>query len=82
MDEIISILAVIRPECDFTRSEDFIKEGLLDSLDIITLVSALEDRLGIFIEGQDVTPENFRNLDALWAFLRRYSIQNESKIQR
>lgn len=73
MNEVISILTVIRPECDFTRCDDFIKEGLLDSLDIVTLVSELEDRLGICIDGQDISPENFKNLDTLLALLRRYT---------
>jgi len=73
MNEVMSILTVIRPECDFTRSEDFIKEGLLDSLDIVTLVAELEDRLGISIDGQDISPENFKNLDTLLALLGRYT---------
>lgn len=72
MEEILSILSVIRPECDFTRSDDFIQQGLLDSLDIITLVAELEERLGICIDGQDIIPEHFKNLDALGTFLRRY----------
>jgi acyl carrier protein len=72
MNELLSILTELRPECDFTRSSDFINEGLLDSLDIVTLVAELEDRLGIWIDGQDVTPEYFRNLDTLVALLRRY----------
>ncbi|RJR34381.1 MAG: acyl carrier protein [Desulfobacteraceae bacterium] len=72
MNEVLSILTVIRPECDFTRSDDFIKEGLLDSLDIVTLVSELEDRLGISIDGQDISPENFKNLDTLLSLLGRY----------
>lgn len=72
MNQLLSILTELRPECDFTRSSDFINEGLLDSLDIVTLVAELEDRLGIWIDGQDVTPEYFRNLDTLVALLRRY----------
>ncbi len=72
MDELLSILTELRPECDFTRSTDFLHEGLLDSLDIVTLVAALEERLGIFIDGQDVTPEHFKNLDTLVLLLRRY----------
>ena len=71
MEQILSILAAIRPECDFTGCQDFIGQGLLDSLDIIALVAELEDRFGICIEGQDIVPENFKNLEALGAFLRR-----------
>ncbi len=82
MEQLLSILAMIRPECDFTRCDDFIGEGLLDSLDIVTLVAELEERLGIYIDGQDVTPEHFKNLDALMALLRRCKEGDASALQQ
>ena len=72
MSSLLDALETIRPEVDFANSEDFIKEGLLDSFDIITLVAEMEKRFGITIDGEDVTPENFKNIKTLEQFVQRY----------
>lgn len=75
MKTILEILAEIRPESDFTGLEDFIEEGLLDSFDVVTLVSDIEKNYDISIEGVDILPENFRNAVAIKALLQRYGVQ-------
>jgi acyl carrier protein len=62
---IEDILKGIRPEFDFTTSQDFISDGMLDSFDVVTLVSELDRTYGISIEGIDILPENVQNLDAI-----------------
>ena len=62
MKSVTEILKEIRPEFDFTASDDFIADGMLDSFDIVTLVSALDKNYGISIPGTDIVPENFQNL--------------------
>ncbi|GBC63763.1 acyl carrier protein [Desulfonema ishimotonii] len=76
MHELLEILQDIRPEHNFSISCDFIGDGLLDSFDIVTLVAALEDRFAFSVNGEDVTPENFRNLEALERFVRGYLTRN------
>ena len=65
LEILLEILTEIRPENNFTNSEDFIKDGLLDSMDIVTLVLRLEEEFGISIDGADISPENFKNLVSL-----------------
>jgi len=72
MNRLPDILKSIRPEYDFSASQNFINDGFLDSLDIVNLVVALEQDYGISIDGEDVTPENFKNLETLEHFLQRY----------
>ena len=57
--ELLDILNEIRPEFNYTDSEDFIADGLLDSFDIISLISILEEKYNIKIDGLDIVPENF-----------------------
>ena len=65
-DTIIKILTDLRPEFDFTQEGvDFIEEGMLDSFDLITLVSQLDSTFGISIDGVDILPENFSSVDAI-----------------
>jgi acyl carrier protein len=69
--KIIQLLKEIRPEFDFTTSEDFVAEGMLDSLDIVALVDGLDHAYGISIAGTEIVPENFRNLSTIAALVER-----------
>ncbi len=71
MEEIYKILKDLRPEFDFTESEDFVEDGFLDSFDIISLVSTIEEKFNVKIDGLDVVPENFCSADAIIALIRK-----------
>ena len=43
MDTILEILETIKPGADFAASTDFIEEHLLESMEILQLVSELND---------------------------------------
>ena len=55
---IINILSGLRPEFDFSEDVDFMDEGMLDSFDIVNLVTALDNEYGISIDGMDILPGN------------------------
>jgi acyl carrier protein len=74
MDRVPEILNSIRPEQDFASSQDFIEEGLLDSFDVVMLVTALEEAFSILIDGTEVVPENFRNIEAIRGLLAKYGV--------
>lgn len=71
MNKIIKILEEIRPEFNFAESQDFIADGYLDSFDIVSLVSALEENYNILIDALDILPENFCNVDAIVAVIKK-----------
>jgi acyl carrier protein len=75
MSSVRDLLENIRPEFDFSASSDFIADGMLDSFDVVTLVAALDETYGISIDGVEIVPDNFRNLDSIAALLRKYGIQ-------
>lgn len=65
MEKIYEILTSLRPEFDFHDSDDFISDGLLDSFDIVSLISELEEHYHILIDALDILPENFGSVDAI-----------------
>ena len=75
MNALAELLRGIRPEFDFTTSQDFIGDGMLDSFDMVTLVATLDKTYGISIDGVDIVPEHFQNLDTIAALLRKYGVQ-------
>jgi acyl carrier protein len=72
MRNLLPILSNIRPEFDFTTSQDFIGDGMLDSLDIVMLVSDLDKAYGISISGLDIVPEYFQNIASIEMLLQKY----------
>jgi acyl carrier protein len=72
MNSVPEILKRIRPEFDFASSDNFISDGMLDSFDVITLVSELDKNYGISIRGVDIVPENFQNVRTIEALLRKH----------
>ena len=71
-DKIKEVLENIRPEFDFADSDNFLEDGLLDSFDLITLVSSLDETFGISIEGTEMTPENFQNISTIENLVQKY----------
>lgn len=65
MEEIREILMDIRPEYDFLEDVNFIESGMLDSFDVLTLVTDLEETFNIIISGEDILPENFYSIKAI-----------------
>jgi acyl carrier protein len=69
---IEELLRGIRPEFNFTESQDFIGDGMLDSFDIVTLVAELDKAYDISISGLDIVPEHFKNLTSIQTLLQKY----------
>ncbi len=74
MKRILAILNQIRPENDFAASHDFIADGLLDSFDVVLLVSELDKAFVVSIEGVEIVPENFKNVEAIRQLLRKHGV--------
>lgn len=70
-EQILSMLAELRPEFDFEDSVDFVMDGLLDSFDIISLTSMLEEKYDLKIDGLDIVPENFSSVDAIEVLIKK-----------
>ena len=64
-NKVLNLLKSIRPEFEFENSSDFIEDGYLDSFDLVTLVSELDDTFGISIDGLDIVPENFMTVETI-----------------
>ena len=73
--QVINILSEIRPEYDFSQDVNFIEEGMLDSLDMVTLVNGLDEKFSISIDGDDIIPENFSSLELIANLLKKKGVR-------
>lgn len=71
METIFLMLSEIRPEFQFEESGNFIEDGMLDSFDIISLVSMLEEKYDIKIDGLDIVPENFFTVEKIMELIKK-----------
>ena len=73
MDKIKEILDQVMNGQEYESCEDFMESGLLDSIDVMDIVEQLEQTLGIEISGRDIIPENFKNIGAIAAMVKKYT---------
>jgi len=55
----------------YADDASLLREGIIDSLGVVELVSFLQSRFGVKAEQQEVRPENFDSVAKLAAFVRR-----------
>ena len=71
MEELLEILSELHPEVDFETTEDLIDDGILDSLDLVTLITEINDRLDVSIPPEEIIPENFNSAKALLELIEK-----------
>ena len=71
MNELMEILEELRPDVDFENETLLIGNGILDSFDIVSLVTALNDAFDIEIKPNDLVPENFNSTAAILALVEK-----------
>jgi len=69
MEQLLSILAEIKPDFDFIGRTDLVDSGDFDSFDVITLVSELNEAYDIDIPVEAIVPENFNSIEAMLALI-------------
>ena len=71
MIELLDILKTIRTDIDFENEEHLIDDGILDSFDIISIVSELNENYNIDIGVNDLLPENFNSVYAIYNLVEK-----------
>ena len=69
MDELMKILTETCPGIDFEHESALIDDGILESLDIVTIVSEIMDVFGVELNVDDLLPENFNSVQAIWELI-------------
>lgn len=71
MDEILEILNGLGLDVDFENCKTLIDDGILESLDIVTVIAELSDAFDITIPARDIVPENFNSAEAMLNMVNR-----------
>ncbi|MCR5330070.1 MAG: acyl carrier protein [Lachnospiraceae bacterium] len=71
MEELLNILKGIRDDIDFENEDSLVDGGLLDSFDVVGLVTELRDAYDVEFDVTDLTPENFNSAKAIYELIER-----------
>lgn len=66
MEELIKILENVKPGVDFEKEKNLIEEEVLDSFDIVNLVTRINDEFDVEITPADLIPSNFESAETIY----------------
>ena len=70
MKKLIGLLEGIRPDVDFENEKSLIDDGLIESLDIVAIVTEIMAEFDVEISVDDLVPENFNSADDILAMIK------------
>ncbi len=71
MEELNLLLKECCPMVDFSKEKNLITNKTIDSMDIVNIISALEEKFNISIEFEMITPDNFDSVESIEAMVKR-----------
>ena len=71
METLLNILNGLNPDVDFEAIDDLYDEGVLDSLDMVRLVTEIGMEFDVQIPAEELIPENFQNVNTIMALIER-----------
>ena len=72
MEEFLKLLKKIKPNVDFTKEQALVDDGLLESLDIISIISEVAEVYGVLIPSDEIIPDNFNSAEAMYEFIEDF----------
>jgi acyl carrier protein len=71
MEKLLGILKGIRPDVDFANETALIDDGILDSFDVVSIISEIDNVFGVQIRITELEPENFNSTEAIWNLVQQ-----------
>ena len=71
MEKLLKILKGIRPDVDFETCDTLIDDGILDSFDVVSIISELDDVFGVQVKINELDPENFNSVESIWNLVQK-----------
>ncbi len=70
-NKLLDILLDIRPDVDFEHTEGLISDEVLDSFDMVAVVSEIGEKFAINVDVNDITFDNFDSLSAMENYIAK-----------
>ena len=54
----------------YSDTTSLLEEGIIDSMNLLQLVTFVEEKFGVQVEDQDIVPDNFDSVSKIAAYIR------------
>ena len=78
MEKLLEILQRVRPDVDFKNETLLSDDGILDSMDVVSIISELDDEFGVQVRINELIPDNFNSVEAIWNLIQNLKNPKEN----
>ncbi|MBS1445359.1 MAG: acyl carrier protein [Odoribacter sp.] len=71
MEKLLELLQGIRPDVDFENEIALVDDGILDSMDIVSIISELDDKFDVQVRINELDPDNFNSMESIWELVQK-----------
>lgn len=71
MDKLLEMLKQVRPDVDFAKEKSLIDDGILDSVDVMSIVAKLKEDFGVVILMAELDPDDFNSVETISSLIER-----------
>lgn len=71
LDAVIAMLSDINDEVDFCTEDKLVDNRILDSFDILSVISAIDDEFDVSVPAKEIVPENFNSAQDIYEMIVR-----------
>ena len=71
MEKLLELLKGVRPDVDFENEDALIDDGILDSYDVVAIISGIDDEYDVQIRINELDPENFNSAESIWNLIQK-----------
>lgn len=72
-EQVLAILKEVKPTKNLENITDIIEGGYIDSFELLSLISRLNEEFAIEISLDELVPENFNSIEAMVLMVNRLS---------
>ena len=71
-------LCSVSADVDFKNETLLIDDGILDSMDVVSIISELDDEFGVQVRINELIPDNFNSVEAIWNLIQNLKNPKEN----
>lgn len=70
MEKLIEVLKSVNPDIDYENEKALVSGKVIDSIDMTSVLSGIEEAFDIEIDMEYIIPENFDSVEAMWNMIQ------------
>ena len=71
LEAIIDLLKDVEEDVDYENCTTLVDDRVLDSFDILSIISSINDEFDVSVPAKDIVPDNFNSAQAMLDMVKR-----------